>query len=165
MWCSPRRVRSILIRHPGGLVYGVIAIGALLSAESAARETYRDTIEGVVIALFMYWLAHSYADFAERRFHTGEALTVGGLARTMADELSIIAGAGVPLVALVVCWALRERLVTGVDVAVYVSAAMVLIIEVAAGLGAKLSGGELAAQTLVGALLGVLIIVLNVVLH
>src|ERR1019366_2743617 len=68
-------VLSSSIRHsqhnaamPGntwGLVYGTIAIGALLAAETAQSETYIETVGGVLIALVIYWLAHAYSEFTQ----------------------------------------------------------------------------------------------------
>ena len=49
--------------------------------------------------------------------------------------------------------------------ALYTSAVMVLLIEVVAGVRAKQSGRELAVQILVGAMLGLLIIALRLVVH
>src|ERR1035441_8833725 len=46
--------------NPGRLVYGTIAVGALLAAESARQETYVETVFAVAITLLLYWLAHSF---------------------------------------------------------------------------------------------------------
>jgi hypothetical protein len=59
------------------------------------------------------------------------------------------------------CWSSS----TAVTTALYTSAVMVLLIEVVAGVRAKQSGRELAVQILVGAMLGLLIIALRLVVH
>ena len=41
--------------NPGRLVYGTIAVGALLAAESARQETYVETVFAVAITLLLYW--------------------------------------------------------------------------------------------------------------
>ena len=54
--------------NPAGLVYGTIAVGALLAAESARQETYTRTIIAVAIALILYWLSYSYAEFTGQAY-------------------------------------------------------------------------------------------------
>jgi hypothetical protein len=41
-------------QNPAGVVYGVIAIGALLAAESGRHETYLDTVSSAFIATGLY---------------------------------------------------------------------------------------------------------------
>jgi hypothetical protein len=154
-----------MFANPGAAVYGAIAVSALLAAESPRRETYAKTVAAVVITLVLYWLAHSYAEFAGRRLKTAGRLTLEDLASTMLHELSLLAGAAVPLVPLLTWWAAGGRLTGAVTAAVWTSASMIVIIELIAGLRARLSGRELGEQVALGALLGLLVIALKVVLH
>lgn len=154
-----------MLPNPGAAVYGTITVGALLAAESASRETYLETVAAVVVTLLVYWLAHSYSQVTEHRLEQGEPLTLEGLGHTLAHELVIIVGAAIPLVALLICWIAGARLSTAVTIAIWTSAGLILIIEVAAGLRAELKRRELAAQTAAGALFGLLVIVLRVLLH
>jgi hypothetical protein len=151
--------------NPGGLVYGTITVGALLAAESAQRETYLETVGAVVIALVLYWLAHSYAEFTARRLGGKDPFTLGALAQTMAYELPILVGAAIPLLALLVWWLAGARLASAVTAAIWAAAAMTMLIEVAAALRAKRSGRELAVQIAFGLLLGLLVIAMTAVLH
>lgn len=148
-----------------GAVYGTISVAALLSAESAMRETYPETVGAVLITLLMYWLAHSYSELASERLQTGERLTPLSVARTMVTELTILVGAAVPLLAVLVCWVAGASIDTGVTAGVWTSAAMIVVLEVAIGMHAELSGRELAAQVAVGALLGLLVIAVRLILH
>ncbi len=150
---------------PGGLVYGTLAVGALLAAESARRETFAKTVLAVAITLMLYWLAHSYAEFTGERLQKGEAFSFADLVRTAAQELSVLFGAAVPLLVLLVAWAAGTSLTTAVTAAIWTSAVMIVIIEVVIGLRAQLSGRDLVRQTAFGAVLGVLVMVLRVVLH
>jgi hypothetical protein len=154
-----------MLLNPGAVIYGTITVGALLAAESARRETYAGTVGAVAIALVVYWLAHAYSDFTEHRLEQQQPLRISTLAHTLAHELMIIAGAAIPLLALLICWAVGAQLTTAVTAAIWTSAAMIVIVEVVAGLRAKLSGRELAAQTACGAVFGLLVIALKVVLH
>ena len=69
------------------------------------------------------------------------------------------------MLALLVDWAFGVSLDTAVLTAVITSAVVIVLLELAAGLRAKQSGLELVVQTLFGAMLGVLIIALRLVLH
>jgi hypothetical protein len=154
-----------MLPNPGAVVYGTIAVGALLAAESAEHESYGETIGAVAIALLVYWLAHAYSEFAEHRLDHSEPLTLAGAARTLAHEVMIIVGAAVPLLTLLICWAAGVRLTSAVTAAVWTAAAMIVIVEVVAGARAGLSAGALLAQAVVGALFGLLVIALKLVLH
>ena len=146
-------------------IYGTMTVGALLAAESAASETYAETVIAVLLTLVIYWFAHSYAEFASERLKEREPLRFGPLGRIMVHQLPILLGAAIPLVAVLVFWAANASLSTAVTAAVWTSAVTVALIELLAAVRAKRTGRELVLQTLFGALLGLLIIVLRLVLH
>lgn len=146
-------------------MYGMIIVGALLSAESAKRETYAATVGSVALALLVYGLAHAYSEFTEHRLERKQPLTPRGLAEAMVHGLMIDAGAAIPLLVLLTCWAAGARLTNAVVAAVWASAIMIVIVELVAGLRAQLSARALLAQTLAGALFGLLVIALELVLH
>ncbi|MBV9006304.1 MAG: hypothetical protein JOZ98_19530 [Solirubrobacterales bacterium] len=162
----PRRSRAdITSERVFGLVYGAIAVGVLLAAEDAADTTFAETVGSVAIALVLYWLAHSYALLTSRRLRKGEKLTLRGLAEAMLAELWIVAGAAEPLIALIVFSLLGAKLASAETAAIWAAAIMVLAIEVVAGIRAKLSGRELLLQAVLGATLGLLVILLSAILH
>ena len=146
-------------------MYGTITIGALLAAESAKRETYAATVGAVAIALVLYWLAHAYSEFTAHRLAHKQPLTLKGLARTLIEGLTIVVGAGIPLLVVLICWVAGARLSTAVAAAIWASAATIMLWEVVAGVRAELSAQALVAQAAVGALLGLLVIALELVLH
>jgi L-asparaginase II len=150
---------------PFGVVYGTITVGALLAAESAQRETYAETVGAVLIALLLFWLAHSYAQLASRRFEESEPLALERLLRIMVHEFSIMVGAAIPLGTLLLFWVAGARLTSAVTAAIWTSAAVILLLELVIGIRARLSGREMLAQTAMGAVLGVLVIALKIVLH
>lgn len=151
--------------NPAGLVYGTIAVGALLAAESARRETYPRTIGAVVLTLVLYWLAHSYAEFTAGRIRDHGRFTFDGLARTAAHELSVLTGASLPLLVVLLLWAAGARLAGAVTAAIWTSATAIVLIEVLIGVRAHLPRRDLIRQTTMGALLGLLVIALRVLLH
>jgi hypothetical protein len=147
------------------VVYGTIVVGTLLAAESAQKETYLKTVLSVVITLLLYWLAHSYAESAASRMNTRAKLSADELIRSMRHESPIIIGAAMPLVPLLIWWATGGSLLNAVSAAIWTAAGMIVVYEAIAGLRAKLTGVELIVQTLVGAALGLMVIVLKLLLH
>jgi hypothetical protein len=82
----------------------------------------------------------------------------------MAHELSILVGASIPFGALLVAWAIGAPLTSAVTAAVWTSVSTIVVIEIVAGLLADKAGRELIAQIVFGALLGVGILGLRLVL-
>lgn len=154
-----------ILKHPGEAIYGTIAVGALLAAESARRETYPATVVAVVVTLLLYWLAHSFADLVERQFEDEAKATISGALAMLMQDLPILIGAGIPLVTLLIFWVGGAGLASAVTAAVWTSAAIIVAIEVGAALHAHLKGFQLVVQVLVGAVVGLLIIALKVLLH
>jgi hypothetical protein len=151
--------------NPAGLVYGTLLVAALLGAEVSRAETYPKTIGALAIALLLYWLAHSYAEFTGERIEHSEPFSYADLARTARRELTMLVGPVVPLLLILVCWAAGVTLASAVLAAVWTSAAMIVAAEIVIGVRAELTGRDLVRQTVVGAALGLLVIVLRVLLH
>jgi hypothetical protein len=151
--------------NPGGIVYGTILIATLLAAESARSETYPRTIAGVVLALIVYWLAATYAEFTGERVTQSEPFDAGALRRAAVHELAVVQGALVPLAVLLVLWAAGTSLAAAVTAAIWAAAAIVVATEVLIGVRADQTGRELVVQTSFGILLGLLVIALRVLLH
>jgi hypothetical protein len=151
--------------NPAGSVYGTITVGALLAAESSLRETYLETVGSVVVALLVYWLAHSYAELLGHRLEVHEPLTAHGLARALGRDWAIVRGAGAPVLALLVGWVVGAEQETAVTVALWICAGSLVALELLAGLRTRARPAELVLQLCVGAAMGVGVIVLRVILH
>ena len=151
--------------HYRSAVEGTVIVGALLAAESAHDETYPETVIAVALALVLYVVAHTYAQFAAARLHDEERLSVAGFGRAARSEVWLLPGAGVPLLAVLVCWAIGASLPAAVSTAVWTSAGMLVVLELAAGVRAGETGLDLAVETCMGALLGGFVIALRLVLH
>ena|SRR5436305_5663798 len=154
-----------MLRNPAGLVYGTIIVAAVLDAESAAHETYSETLDGIIVAIILAYLAHAFADFAGHRLKERETLQARELAQAMLGGLTVVLGAVVPILVLVLSWAAGARLRTAVNVGIYTAAGMLLVIELVSGLRAQLAGIPLLVQTLFGAAMGALVITLKLVFH
>ena len=147
------------------IVYGTITIGAVLAVESARNETFLRTLEGVAVALLMYWLAHSYSEYTQRRHDSDRPMRLTALLGTMWDELAIVIGAALPIAALLICWLADATLVTAVRVSIWTAAGTVVVYELLAGFRDRLPPRDLAVQTGLGMLLGVSVIALRLILH
>jgi hypothetical protein len=147
------------------VVYGVVAIGALLAAESGAHDSYPDTVGSALIAVGIYWLAHAYASVLGQRLATAGRLTVSTLWGTLKREWAIVEGAAIPLLALVIAWATGATQETALTVAVWSAVVSLIAFELAAGIRSDATPGELALDVGLGAAMGIAILALKVVLH
>jgi hypothetical protein len=152
-------------RNPAGVVYGLITVGALLAAESGLRDTYLETVGSTAIAVTLYWFAHSYADVLGLRLSEQRRVEWQELWHTFVQDWSIARGAGVPLLALLVAWALGASQATAVAAGVWTVVGSLIAFEVAAGVRSRAKPVELVLEVLVGATLGLGILALRVVLH
>jgi len=151
--------------NPGGLVYGTILVAALLSAESAKVETYLDTLAGVALTEVIYWLALSYSEFAGHRVDEGLPFTISGFWRSAQHELAVSEGAMVPVLVLVGCWIAGVQLHNGIRFAIWGSAAVIVLAEVAIGIRSDQHGRELAVSAALGVVFGLAVISLRLILH
>ena len=151
--------------NPAGAIYGMIAIGALLAAESGLRDTYLETLASALIALALYWLAHAYADMLGQRLEKRAQLTAAGLGRNLLHDWAIMRGGAVPLLVLLACWAAGASQETAITVDLWVTAGNLLAFELLAGLRARSRPGELLLEGCVGAAMGLGILALRVILH
>jgi hypothetical protein len=154
-----------MFMDPARLVYGTILVATLLAAESPKRETYLRTAGAVAIALLVYWLSMSYAEFTGERVREDEPFHLVQFARAAVHELAVILGALGPLIVLLVCWAAGVALTDGVTIAVWASVAIIVATEVVIGIRTELTGKQLIVQTGMGMLLGLLVVALRVLLH
>lgn len=151
--------------NPSGLVYGTVAVGAVLAAESTRRDTFPATIGATVLILCLYWIAHTYAAVTGDRLKSREALTAPSLWRSFRHEASIVKGAALPIAVLLVLWAIPVTLDTAVTAALWTSAALLAVIEAVAAFRSHLSRAETAVQVFMGSLLGAGVLLVRVLLH
>lgn len=153
------------LRNSGGLVYGTILVATLLSAESPRQETYPRTEGAVAVALILYWVTIAYAHYAGERLEREELFSWSGFRQSALREVTLLYGAAVPFVLILVFWAAGAALSTAVSVAIWVAAAAIVATEVMIGVRAKLKGTDMARQTALGVVLGLLVTALRVLLH
>jgi Na+-translocating ferredoxin:NAD+ oxidoreductase RnfA subunit len=146
-------------------IYGTITVGSVLAIESAGRETYAKTIAATALAVLVLWLAHAYAENTSSRIEEAEPLSLGAVLATMSHELSILVGAGVPVLAVLIAWALAAPLATAVNAGIWTSVGTVVVLEIVAALRARLEGRDFAAQVVLGAAFGLGTLGLKLILH
>jgi hypothetical protein len=151
--------------YPAGVVYGLITVGALLAAESGLKDTYPETVGSTVIAMTLYWFAHAYADVLGLRLSEQRRVSWAELWHTFVQDWSIVRGAGLPLLALLVAWAVGASQTAAVTAGVWAVVASLIAFELAAGVRSKAKPIELAFDVLAGTTLGLGILVLRVLLH
>ncbi len=151
--------------NPAGVVYGIIAIGALMAAESGRRESYPDTVGSAIIAAALYWLLHAYSSLLGRRLATGERLTARTLSRAVLHDWAIVRGALLPLLALLLAWATGAGRETAVTAALWSAIASLVAFELVAAVRSRAGAAEMVLDVGVGMTMGVAILGLKVVLH
>jgi hypothetical protein len=151
--------------NPGGVVYGLILVGALLAAESGLRESYLATFASAAITIVLYWFAHTYADILGLRLSERHRPTLLELWLAFVEDWAIVRGAGVPLLAMVAAWAFGAAQSTAVTVGTWTAVVGLVAFELAAGLRSRAGRLELALEVVAGATMGIAILVLRAVLH
>jgi hypothetical protein len=152
-------------RNPAGAVYGTITIGVLLAAEASKAETYVKTVVAICVTLMLYWLAHGYAHVVGLRLSHQRRWTIGSIARALFHELAILRGGLIPLLAVIGAWMANAKLSQGINAGLWTSAAVLVLVELIAGVRSRLRPAELTLQTSFGAIFGIAIIGLRALLH
>jgi hypothetical protein len=158
-----RRLADWLIpaENPSGVVYGVMVIGALLAAESGRRETYLDTVGSAVLAAGVYWLAHAYARVLGQRLAEAERLTLDALVRALGHDWALIRGAAIPLLVLLIAWALGASQGVALSAGVWSAVASLIGFELIAGIRSQATPRELVIEVGVGITMGIAILALK----
>jgi hypothetical protein len=160
-----RALERVVPANPGGVIYGVIVIGALLAAESDQHDSYLDTIASALIAAALYWLAHAYAGLLGRRLLERERLSARALGLALARDVAIVRGAALPLAVLVLALATGAAQHTAVIAALWSAIASLVVFELLAGVRSGASASELALDAGVGVTMGVAVLALKIFAH
>ena len=151
--------------NPSGLIYGVLAIATVIAAESTRQETYGKVLAASAVTLVMYWLAHAYSWYWGYRLAAPERWSVRYLATALYQEAPMLIGAILPMLSLVAARIDGASLETGITAALWCAALEIVMLEVAAGIRARLSLGQFVLQVFLGALMGVGILLVRLLLH
>lgn len=152
-------------RNPAATVYGTVTAGALLAAESGLRDTYPETVGSLVVAVILYWFAHSYAEVLGLRLSRHETLTWTELWHAFAQDWGIVRGAAAPVIAVLLAWAVGAQQTTAVTAGTWAAVVSLIVFELAAGMRSRAKAPELALQVTAGVTLGLGILALRALLH
>jgi len=151
--------------NPSGVVYGTIAVVAVLASESTRRDTFAETVGATILILGLYWVAHTYAAVVGRRLEKRETLSARGLGRALVHEGAIVKGAAIPIAVLLLLWACDVSLNTSVTASLWTSAGVVAGFEIVAAFRGQAQGLPRVIQVVVGTLLGAGILLVRLLLH
>ncbi len=150
--------------NTAGVVYGLVTTETLLAVESDHSQAYPEAVASLALALAIYWCAHSYAHVLGERLRLHGRLTGAMLLSAFVEDWAIIRGASLPLLVLVLCWALGADRHTGLDVALWTGIASIVALELLAARTAGARGRELILEGILGASVGFGIIALKALL-
>jgi hypothetical protein len=151
--------------NPSGVVYGTIAVGAVLAAEAPRRETFASTLEATLVTLALYWCAHTYARVVGGRLDGGERLGIGQVIRALAHEWAIVKGAALPIAVLVVARLSGVGLEASVNAALWTSAASLAGFETVAAARGRGSRLRRTVEASLGFVFGGGLLLLHLLLH
>lgn len=151
--------------NPAGAIYGAIACGALLAAEATRRETLEEAAGAVALTVGLFWLAHAYAHSLGHRLESGEHWSLHRLTAALRHESAILRGALAPMAVLLLTRAAGAGTSTAVGAALISAAVLVFLLELLAGARSGQPRARMAAHIAIGALLGLGVLALKVVLH
>jgi hypothetical protein len=144
---------------------GAITLATLLASETGSQETYPEIFASALIVTALYWVAHSYATAVGRHLSAHDRFTMRSLMRAFAHDLAVVKGASIPLLALLVSWALGASQQTAINVALYAVVASLLIFEATHGILWRRTAAGLAQDVGIGVTLGLGVLALHLVLH
>ncbi len=166
---QPRRAATrffaLAASNVEGAVHGAVVIGLLFAAEDAREVGYPDTVGAAVIVLALFWLTGVYAHDLGDRLERRETIDLDHVRRSFVHELTIIEGGLIPVLALLIAWAVGASVTAGVTASIWATAATIIVLEVFAGWRAHLPARRLWLRICGGALMGLAIVVLKVLLH
>ena len=150
--------------HPAGLVYGLVVLGSVLAAESVhSSGGIRDIIAAVTV-LFVYWLAHTYADLMGRRYKQTVPLTWKDAREVARHEWAIMRGAMIPVAAMLIAVVFGASSWHIDEVGIITDVGMLMLFAVVGGIRANLSRPALVVQACLALTFGVFIAAVRAVL-
>jgi hypothetical protein len=148
--------------NPGSLIYGLLTVGAVISAESGTTQHQGREIITAAVAVFIYFLIHTYSTLLGNRLHGGGVLGRRELLRAIADESAILRGAALPVVTMIVFKLLGASADTMEWAGIICAIVLLVLFEILAGLRSHLEHRWVLLQAGIGAGFGLLLAMLKV---
>lgn len=140
--------------NPASVVYGFITVGAVIAAESGAGIPLQRSILATLVVLILYWCAHAYSSLLGARLQDGKAISLRSLSHALRKEWALMRGASLPIVAMILVWIFHGSAPAAEWAGILTVVALLILLEVAAGLRSKLSGWGIFLQGCVGIAFG-----------
>lgn len=153
-----------LHRRRAAHLYGLIISGSVLASAPAEFGLVRIAM-AVLATLVVYWSAETYAHWIAARTVHGRALNPSEERAVIADGWPLVAGSLAPVVVLLVEQLLHVEVSRGVDVALTVNLALLLVVGWRMSRAGGLRGWRHVGATLITGLLGIAMIALKLALH
>jgi hypothetical protein len=165
-WKVARRIAGWVApeENPAGTIYGVITVGALLAAEGAIHDTYVETVGSVAVAMSLYGFAHAYSLQLGERLLAHARLSWQALLGILTAAFAVIKGASLPLLTLLIAWAVGASQATAVTAAVWTAIVSLIALELAAGIRAHEGALALTLDVVVGVAMGLGILALKAII-
>lgn len=165
----PEWVRSTWSRVGAGnataALYGSVVSAGLLSVADEDGTPMPDLLLGAAGILVVFWLAHSYTHVLGTRPADAAGTLMSHMLRTMRHEFPLVLG-GVPALIMVgVCVASGVPPQTAVVATIIATGVVLTIGGFSYGRRCGARGWDLARETVIGALLGAIVLALEVFAH
>jgi hypothetical protein len=151
--------------EPAEVIYGTLIAAAVLATKAHKGESGARVWWSALLVLALYWLAHVYADVVGERLRTRTRPGWKGIVNAALRDWGMLRGALIP----VAVFGLVRLFGAAVNAAALTALWVTILLLACWGLVAALRGGarglELAAETLVCAALGFLVLLLKSVIH
>ena len=151
--------------QPAEAIFGTLVAAAVLATKGQGSNSGRGIFGSALLVLFLYWLAHVYADVVGERLRTLTRPGWSGIVSAALRDWSMLRGSLIP----VAIFGLVRVLGGSVNSAVLTALWTTIFLLAMWGLVAALRGGarglELLAETLVCATLGFLTLVVKIFVH
>jgi hypothetical protein len=157
--------RHLGLSHVPEMLYGAVVTASVLAVFSAHGPETAGVVLATAAVAVVYWLAHVYVDAVGGRFVDPEHPAHVRLGSALAGNWAVLAGSAPPILVLLLARLLGAGPETAAWVALWFTIALLVATGAAAAYRAGARGGALVAESLVGGVFGVLVVLLKYALH
>lgn len=150
--------------EPAGAMYGTILVAGQLAVESVIDYSAAAVVGSLLASVVVFWLAHAYTDTLGSVISAGPGKTVS-FRTGLRKEWPIVESAIAPAAALLICTGLGANPSTAIVVAVVTADVELVGWAFLAARRAGLTGVHRVVASVVGALLGLALVALKVLIH
>ncbi len=151
--------------NPAGSIYGTIIATSIIAIEASVSTSLAELISTDLTTVLVYWLAHVYASFVASDQYPDGRSGWRRLGAIMAHECSLVVGSFLPLLAVLIAGIFTSNVSSAATAGLWAGVALLY----AWGFAASRAGGRTWVRSLafglIGALFGVAVVVMRVLLH